>query len=47
MALGILIFLYNITNFVLTSVYLPFGTSGFKFGSWVDVVISADDKILC
>ena len=47
MALGILILLYSIIAFVPTSVYLPFGTSGFKFGSWVDVVSSADDKILC
>ena len=46
-ALGISMILCSTTDLVLTSVCLPFGASGFKFGSWVDVVTSADDKILC
>ena len=48
-ALGISMILCSTTDLVPTSVCLPFGASGFKFGSWVDVVIvtSADDKILC
>ena len=45
MALGISIILCSTTDFVPISVCLLFGTSGFKFGSWVDVVTSADDKI--
>ena len=46
-ALGISMILCSTTDLVPTSVCLPFGASGFKFGSWVDVVTSADDKILC
>ena len=46
-ALGISMILCRTTDLVPTSVCLPFGASGFKFGSWVDVVTSADDKILC
>jgi len=37
-ALGISMILCGTTDLVLTSVCLPFGASGFKFGSWVDVV---------
>ena len=46
-ALGVSMILSSTTDLVPTSVCLPFGASGFKFGSWVDVVTSADDKILC
>ena len=46
-ALGVSMILCSTTDLVPTSVCLPFGASGFKFGSWVDVVTSADDKILC
>ena len=46
-ALGVSMVLCSTTDLVPTSVCLPFGASGFKFGSWVDVVTSADDKILC
>ena len=46
-ALGISMILCSTTDLVPTSMCLPFGASGFKFGSWVDVVTSADDKILC
>ena len=47
-ALGVsFFFLRSTTDLVPTSVCMPFGASGFKFGSWVDVVTSADDKILC
>ena len=45
--LGISMILCSTTDLVPTSVCLPFGASGFKFGSWVNVVTSADDKILC
>ena len=46
-ALGISMILCSTADLVPTSVCLSFGASGFKFGSWVDVVTSADDKILC
>ena len=46
-ALGTSMILCSTADLVPTSVCLPFGASGFKFGSWVDVVTSADDKILC
>ena len=36
-ALGISRILCSTTDLVPTSVCLPFGASGFKFGSWVDV----------
>ena len=45
-ALGVSIILCSTTDLVPTSVCLPFGASGFKFGSWVDTITSADDKIL-
>ena len=46
-ALGVSMILCSTTDLVPASVCMPFGASGFKFGSWVDVVTSADDKILC
>ena len=46
-ALGVSMILCSTTYLVPTSMWLLFGANGFKFGSWVDVVISADDKILC
>ena len=46
-ALGTSMILCSTADLVPTSVCLPFGASGFKFGSWVDVVTSADEKILC
>ena len=45
--LDISIIWYNTTNLAPISVCLPFGASGFKFGSWVDIVINIDNKILC
>ena len=45
--LGNSMILCSTTDLVPSAVCLPFGASGFKFGSWVDVVTSADDKILC
>ena len=37
-ALGVSMILCSTTDLVPASVCMPFGASGFKFGSWVDVV---------